>query len=150
MVLNDDNVKVKGMSVVRRDCSKLTRTLWERTIKSYISENLTHKIPKAKIDMWVSDLIDEDLVHAAIEFKVKPLERYNSMTSIQSRISAELGEGKHKLIKNRRGIGIGTGVKYATLEQAKDFSIRDLDLTRVFSELSDITDNGQTSFERFV
>jgi hypothetical protein len=100
--------------------------------------------------MWIEDLINEDIANAAIEFKVRPVDEYRCISSIQSRISAELGEGKHKLIKNRRGIGIGTNVKYATLEQAKDFTLRDIDLSRVFSNLSDLTDDGQTDFARFM
>lgn len=150
MVMADDSVKVKGLSVVRRDSALLSRLVWNKHIKEYISTNLNHKIPRSDIEMWISDLIEEDLTNASSEFKVKPLEMYNSMTSIQSRISKELGEGKHRLIKNRRGIGIGTGVSYATLEQAKDFTIRDIDLSRVYSDLSDVTDSGKIGFEAFV
>lgn len=151
MVFTDGSVKAKGLGmVVRRDCSVLSRNLWDNHVQQYISENMTHKIPKKVIDAWVSDLIEEDITIAATEFKVKPVKMYSSQTSIHARISAELGEGKHTLIKNVREIGIGGGVKYATLEQAKGFKVRDLDLTRVFSELSDITASNQNTFERFM
>ncbi len=150
MVFTDDSVKAKGLAmVVRRDSSKLSRKIWNDHAQQYIAEHMTHKIPSSTIDMWVSDLIEDDITIAATEFKVKPIDMYNSQTSIHARISAELGEGKHTLIKNVRGIGIGGGVKYATLEQAKGFKVRDLDLTRVFSELSDITASNQTTFDRF-
>jgi DNA polymerase elongation subunit (family B) len=149
MVLDNDEVKVKGLSVVRRDSSLLARKIWNQYITDYIKTNLTHKIPLNNIEIWITDLLEEDLANAAVEFKVKPLDMYNSMTSIQARISKEYGEGKHKMIKNRRGIGVGKGVSYAPLEQAKNLKIRDLDLSRVYSDLSDVTDNGQTTFNRF-
>jgi len=150
MVFPDGSVQAKGLGlVVRRDCSKLSRNIWDNHAKQYISENLTHKIPKNTIDMWVSDLIEADITIAATQFKVKPIEMYKGDSSIQAKISAELGEGKYTLIKNVRGVGYGKGVSYATLEQAKGFKIRDLDLTRVFSELSDITESQQSTFERF-
>jgi hypothetical protein len=135
---------------VRRDSSFLARKIWNENIKEYISTNLSHKIPLSYIDGWISDAIETDIENAAIEFKVKPLEMYNSTTSIQSKISEELGEGKHKLIKNRRGIGIGKGVSYATLDQAKNFTIADIDLSRVYSDLSDVTDDAQKTFTRFM
>ena len=151
MLFKDGSVQAKGLGmVVRRDCSKLSRKIWNDHAQQYIAEHMTHKIPSSVIDMWVSDLIKADITIAATEFKVKPLEMYNSQISIHARISAELGEGKHTLIKNVRGIGIGGGVKYATLEQAEGFKVRDLDLTRVFSELSDITASNQSTFERFM
>jgi len=150
MVMDDDKVKVKGLSIVRRDSSFLARKIWNENIKEYISTNLSHKIPLSYIDGWISDAIEDDIENAAIEFKVKPLDMYNSNTSIHSKISEELGEGKHKLIKNRRGIGIGKGVSYATLDQAKNFTIADIDLSRVYSDLSDVTDDAQKTFTRFM
>jgi len=150
MVFEDGSVKAKGLGmVVRRDCSKLSRKIWNDHAQQYIAENMTHKIPSHIIDMWVSDMIEEDITIAGTEFNAKPLNHYNEMSSIHAQISKELGEGKHTLIKNVRGIGIGGGVKYATLKQADKFKVRDLDLTRVFSELSDITANNQTTFDRF-
>lgn len=152
MVLANETVKVKGLPVVKRDCSLLARRIWNEKIKDYVKENLTGKVPLSQIEIWVQDLIEADIENAAVEFKVKELDAYRCISSIQSRISSELGEGKHKLIKNRRGVGIGVNVKYATLEQAKElgFTMSDIDLSGVFSNLSDLTDDGQDTFNRFM
>ena len=151
MVFTDGSVKAKGIGmVVRRDCSKLSRKIWDDHAQQYISEHMTHKIPSHVIDMWVSDLVEADITIAGTEFNAKPLDHYNGMSSIHAQISKELGEGKHTLIKNVRGVGIGGGVKYATLEQVDGFKVRDLDLTRVWSELSDVTASNQTTFDRFM
>ena len=151
MVFTDGSVKAKGIGmVVRRDCSKLSRKIWDDHAQQYISEHMTHKIPSHVIDVWVSDLVEADITIAGTEFNAKPLDHYNGMSSIHAQISKELGEGKHTLIKNVRGVGIGGGVKYATLEQADGFKVRDLDLTRVWSELSDVTASNQTTFDRFM
>ena len=188
MVFTDGSVKAKGIGmVVRRDCSKLSRKIWDDHAQQYISEHMTHKIPSHVIDMWVSDLVEADITIAGTEFNAKPLDHYNGMTSIHAQISKELGEGKHTLIKNVRGVGIGGGVKYATLEQAAEyvgrkksvnvldsgfdkfldktmevvefidepeeepgFKVCDLDLTRVWSELSDVTASNQSTFDRFM
>ena len=151
MVFTDGSVKAKGIGmVVRRDCSKLSRKIWDDHAQQYISEHMTHKIPSHVIDMWVSDLVEADITIAGTEFNAKPLDHYNGMSSIHAQISKELGEGKHTLIKNVRGVGIGGGVKYATLKQADGFKVRDLDLTRVWSELSDVTASNQTTFDRFM
>jgi DNA polymerase elongation subunit (family B) len=145
----NDHLTVKGLSIVRRDCALLSKLVWDKHAMPRIIESLNHKILKSDIEMWISDFVDADITNASSEFKVKPIDMYSSATSIQARISKELGEGKHRLIKNRRGIGIGTGVSYATLEQAKDFTIRDIDLSRVYSDLSDVTDSGQIGFSAF-
>ena len=188
MVFTDGSVKAKGIGmVVRRDCSKLSRKIWDDHAQQYISEHMTHKIPSHVIDMWVSDLVEADITIAATEFNVKPLDHYSSMSSIQAQISSRLGEGKHILIKNVREVGIGGSVKYATLEQAAEyvgrkksinvaksafdefldkstevvefvdepeeepgFKVIDLDLTRVWSELSDVTASNQSTFDRFM
>jgi hypothetical protein len=47
-------------------------------------------------------------------------------------------------------MGVGKRVKYVHADDAAEFEITDIDLTRVYSDLKDMTLDAQDSFERFL
>ena len=139
LLLDDGTVKAKGLAVIKRDSSKLAQTVWDEKIKPYVREHHSAKVPPNMIEMWISDYIKADMKIAAKMFKVKEIGMYKGDRSIQAQISIALGPGEHWLVKNTRDIGVGKNTKYATMEEAKDFTIDDLDLSGTFSNLLDLT-----------
>lgn len=70
-------------------------------------------------------LLKENYKLCAEEHNVKEKEQYTSKTSLEYQISSKYGEGKHLLIPNNKGIGVGLakstrdkiGVRYCTIEE---------------------------------
>jgi DNA polymerase elongation subunit (family B) len=150
MLLKDGNIKAKGITVIKRDASGLAKLIWKRYVKDHIKEHKNCDIPKKQIDAWIQDLIDEDIRNAAIQMNVKPVSEYANPYSLRAQISEKYGEGKHPMIKTTRNMGVGKGVKYVHADDAAEFEITDIDLTRVYSDLKDMTLDAQDSFERFL
>lgn len=149
LLLDDGTVKAKGLAVIKRDSAKIAQMIWNGKIKDYIRENYSAKVPPSMIEMWISDLVAEDMKNAAKMFKVKELDTYKGTRSIQAQISMALGPGEHWLVKNKRNVGIGKNTKYATMDEAKNFTIDDLDLSGVFSNLADLTASSLISLSDF-
>jgi len=150
IILQDDNkVVVKGLQVIRSDSTLLARELWGAKIQPYIKENKSAQIPKKIVTGWIEELLMKDLSLAATEFKVKEFKEYKNPSQIQAQISKEYGVGRHLLIRNKRGLGIGKNVKYLPLKEAKDLPISDLDLARVYADLDDIIRPVEESLDRW-
>ncbi len=150
MLRKDGEIKAKGITVIKRDASGLAKLIWKRYVKQHIKDNKNCDVPKKMIDGWITDLIEEDVANAAIEFNVKQVSDYANPNGLRAQISAKYGEGKHKMIKTTRNMGLGAGVKYVHVDDAKDFNLSDIDLERVYSDLKDLTKDAQESFDRFM
>lgn len=152
LLQRDGKVKVKGLSVVRSDSSLLAREIWKKKSIPYIQEHQDAIIPKAQLQAWVDDLLNEDMSLVAVEFNVQPTKYYSNPNQLQAQISAKLGEGRHFLVRYKGSTGIGKGVKYITMEEAKEVSKQMIDVSRTYSDLSDLILNTQATtrdaFER--
>lgn len=153
MLLKDGELKAKGLTVIKRDATGLAKLIWRRYIKAHIKEHKNCDVPKAMIDGWITDLLNEDMTNAAIDFKVKPVSEYANPNGLRAQISEKFGEGKHKMIKTtRENVGLGSSVKYVHVDEAVEmkFTIRDIDLKGVYSDLKDLTKDAQRNFDRFM
>jgi DNA polymerase elongation subunit (family B) len=150
-LMANGDVEAKGLAIIKRDSSFLARKIWNDKIVPDIQEKGKLDIKRTQIELWIDEMLTADMSVAKIEFNVKPLSEYATDTSIQAILSKELGPGKHSMVKTTRtDIGYGKNVKYVTLEQAKDMSIKDIDLTRVWSDLKDLINKEQMTFEYFM
>jgi len=153
MLLKDGELKIKGLTVIKRDATGLAKLIWSRYIKAHIKEHKNCDVPKAMIDGWITDLLNEDMRNAAIDFKVKPVSEYANPNGLRAQISAKYGDGKHQMIKTtRQNIGLGASVKYVHVDEAvkMGFTIKDIDLKGVYSDLKDLTKDAQRNFDRFM
>ncbi|MCK5013809.1 MAG: ribonuclease H-like domain-containing protein [Candidatus Omnitrophica bacterium] len=147
ILLYDDNkVSVKGLQVIRSDSSLLSREIWNRHLKRHIVEEKEAVVSRDLLDQWIEHILEENLEYAATEFKVREPGYYQNPNQIQAQIAQKYGEGKHLMIKNRRGWGVGKGVKYVPIEEAKEMPLRDMDISRVYADLSDLILSDQVTF----
>ena len=139
ILLSESNqVSIKGLQVIRSDSSLLSREIWNRYIKEYIIENKSAMVTRDLVDVWLEDTLEENFEYAATEFKVREIGYYKNPNQIQAQISAKYGEGKHMLVKHKSGLGVGKGVNYISVEEARKLPMRHLDLSRVYADLSDL------------
>jgi len=135
-ITEENKIKIKGLPLIKSDCSRLSRLVFER-LKPDMIDRLDIKYPLFKLKEIVKEILDEDLGLVANYYKVRRPETYKSQTSIQYQIAKELGPGEHWLVPNRKIGSIGKGKKYCTLEEAKSLEVDDLILDKVWeTELS--------------
>ena len=90
-------------------------------------------------------ILEKEPELAATEWKVTATSEYKVNTSIQYQISDKYGEGRHFLIPNRKGVGIGKekdnkkqrGLRLCTYEEfkKKNLTYKDIDLVQLLSHL---------------
>jgi len=146
MLLDDGTVKVKGLPVIKSDSSLLAREVWNRYLKPYITEHKTAIVSRDLIDEWMEKILQENIEYAAVEFKVKEPDTYQNPNQLHAQIAAKYGEGRHLMIKNKIGLGVGKSVNYLPVEEAKKIPLRHLDLSRTYSDLSDLILSDQLTF----
>ena len=88
----------------------------------------------------INELIKKDILITARRFNVKNSDDYKSKTSIYNLITEKYEEGEILMIKNYK-IGVGKGIKYCSIEEAKNLKITDLNLEDIYKELSPFVKN---------
>lgn len=126
---------IKGLSIIKHDASNLGKLLLPRLKKETLANN-DAKFSKAYLKKMVEDEIAKDITIVAQTYNVKKVNSYKSRTSIQAQISAELGEGTHLLVPNKKIGNIGKSKKYCTVEQAKTLHLEDIYLDKIWTELT--------------
>jgi DNA polymerase I len=136
LYINKDNeITLKGLDIIKKNCSELSVLIYEKYLKEQIIKNLDCKFEKEYIDDLIKKIIKENKLIIAKQFSVKDFNKYKSKTSIYYMIREKYGEGELMLIKNYK-IGVGKGIKYCSLDEAKELKIDDLNLEDVYKELS--------------
>ena len=143
-VTEKGKVKVKGLQVLKKNCSRLSLKIFEE-LKPQIVSRLSCKFDDAVIWQMIEKYIKEDLSIVATSYAVKDEKVYSNKTSIQYSIARDYGKGEHLMVKNKR-IGVGKNVKYCTLDEAKSLNIKDLDLNVIYKELSSFAVDGMKRY----
>jgi DNA polymerase I len=134
-VTEDDKLTIKGLNIVKKDCSDLSKHIFKHYIKDNIIKELRCKYDKKEVTNWIYAELSKDRELAAKQFSVKSKEDYKNETSIQAMIYAKYGTGEFKMIKNKR-LGVGKGVKYCTLDESKQLNIQEFDISIFLKELA--------------
>lgn len=130
----NDKLIIKGLDIIKKDCSELSLKIFEEFLKKDIIKNLDCKFDKDFINDKVNRIIKQDKTIIAKRFNIKPLKDYKSKTSIYYLIGEKYGDGEMFLIKNYK-FGAGKGIKYCSVEDAKELEIEDLNLEDIYREL---------------
>lgn len=131
-VNKDNKLVIKGLKVIKLDCSELSTRIFEEILKPLIIKELDCKFNKKFIEEHIRRLLKEDLSLGLKRFNIK--DKYDSESSIQEQIRRVYGSGEIKLIKNKV-LGVGKAGKYCTLEEAKTLRFEDLDFEVYLKEL---------------
>jgi len=132
-VNNNKQLKTVGLDIIRKDCSNISLKIFEE-LKEDIIKNLDCKFEESLIVDKINSTIKEDKTIIAKRFNIKPLKDYKSKTSIYYLIGEKYGDGEIFLIKNYK-LGAGKGIKYCSVDEAKDLETEDLNLEDVYREL---------------
>lgn len=134
-ITNKNDIKITGMSIIRRDKSLLGSLIFEELKEDLIKSDKL-QLPEKVFTDAISAKIKEDISVCQINFKVNNPESYTNTTSIQYQIAKEFGEGEFNLIPNKKIGRVGVGKKYCTIKQAKLFlNPDDLYLDKTINEL---------------
>lgn len=133
-ITNDNKIVIKGLPIIKSNSSLLCKKIFELLTPEIIQKN-DIKFSRGHISRLIENELKQDPNIVATEFHVKAPKMYDSKSCISYIIAEKYGAGRHMLIKNKR-LGIGKGVKYCDLEEAKQLSLNDLDLDRIWNELT--------------
>jgi len=114
-------------------------------MKPKIVETLDIDFTYKELETQMKLILEKEPELAATEWKVTATSEYKVNTSIQYQISDKYGEGRHFLIPNRKGIGIGKekddkkrrGLRLCSYEEFKKNNLthEDIDLIQLLSHL---------------
>ena len=140
-ITNDDKIKIKGLPIIKSNCSKLAIKV-VNILKPQIIKNTDIKFSRKYIDDLIHKLLQEDITLIANFYKVKSLDQYKNESSIQAQISKAFGPGPHWLVPNKQVGKVGKQKKYCLPEEALKLNLYDLDLDKTMdTELSPFIKN---------
>jgi DNA polymerase elongation subunit (family B) len=129
-ITSDDKVKIKGLPIIKSDCSKVSRKVMNQ-LSNEIIRRSDIKFPENYIKDIVYNILKDDITLVANFYKVKDLSQYKS-NCIQAQISKEYGAGEHWLVPNKIKGNVGKSKKYCTVIEAAELDLEDLDLKKVW------------------
>lgn len=137
-VTKDNKVIIKNLGIRKKSISPLSKKIfWEYLVPQI--KNGKIKFNRAYIRKLIWELLAKDFKLAALRKDVGDFSQYEakSPNSLPAQIAKKYGSGIYFFIPNTRGIGVGKGKSYCTLEEYKDRKLQKhhIDLTNVWKEL---------------
>jgi hypothetical protein len=132
-VTTDGKLVIKNLGIKKKSISSLSKKIfWDYFAPEMKKGN--HKFGKNYVKTLMLKLLSEDINLALMRKNIGPIEKYTSSPNgIQAQFSRMYGAGIHFVIPNLRGIGVGKGIKYCTIEDYKKYNMRVQDIdTKVF------------------
>ena len=136
-VTKDNKVKIKNLGIRKKSNSELSKKIFWEYMVPKIKEGQV-KFGKKEIKDVMINYLSKDLKLASLRKDVGTIEQYRkSPTGLQAQICNKYGSGIHFLIPNLKGIGVGKGKNYCTVEEFKErkLKLEDIDLSNVWKEL---------------
>jgi len=152
------HIGVKNLGVNKKSLSAISRKLFWDVLVPEIDKRRVVKFSESEIKSKIHDLLMEDLSLAAVRYNIKSLSSYKSKTSTQYSISELYGDGIKFLIPvlkdfyiGSKKITIGKVSKKMLVEDFKklNLTIDDIDLSKIWKELSYFIKDSQTSLSAF-
>ena len=143
-VTNKNEVKYKS-TLLNTNTPASVMKLFETYMRPKIVETLSIPFTKTEIEEQIKIILEREPSLATQEYKVGELEDYKVKSSLQYQISEKYGAGRHFLIPNRKGVGVGlakstkkqAGLRYCSMEDFKEKNLKteDIDLKHLLSHL---------------
>lgn len=156
-VTQDNKVKYKS-TLLNTNTPKAVMKLFKEYMEPIIIEKLNITFTKKELEDKIKLILEKECELAAQEYKVVELENYKVKTSLQYQISEKYGIGRHYLIPNKKGIGIGLskhnksklGLRYCDINEFKqnNLKIEDIDLTHLISHLKPFYENNEKKYKQ--
>jgi len=157
-VTNKNEVKYKS-TLLNTNTPKAVMKLFEEYMKPIIIEKLNIPFTKKELETQMKLILEKEPELAAQEYKVGKFDEYKVKTSLQYQISYKYGEGRHYLIPNKQGIGVGLskntkkvrGIRHCTIKEFKDnnLKINDIDLKHLLSHLKSFYERNEKKEDKY-
>jgi len=137
-ITTDNKLVLKNLGIKKKNVSALSKKIFWDYMTNKFKQGIG-SFSRSEIENVMLEFLEKDLTLAYMRKNIRPLHMYKkSLTSIQAQISEKYGAGIFFLIPNKRGIGVGKGVKYCTIQEFKDYKmgLSDIDLTNFWKELN--------------
>lgn len=141
---NKDKV-VATSTLLDKNTPEAIMMLYNNYMCPKIVKELDVNFTEEELKTELLKIIENNIELTAEDFSAQPLSDYKVKTSIQYQISEKYGVGKHKLIPNTSGVGVGkakstksnVGVRYCTIQEFKaaDLNSKDVDIKKMLSYL---------------
>lgn len=152
-VTTDKKLKVKGMQIVKSNCTPLSKKIFEDYIKPQIINSHKCKFTKSTIESWIESELKKDIKLAAVFYKIKNTEDYKLDSQVQSQISKHklYGPGQHYLLKLKgpHEKGCGKNANYLGVQYVSEIKLSSLDLTKSWAELDPFIEDTQSGLKAF-
>lgn len=134
---NNNEIQYK-QTLLNTNTPLVVMRVFDEYIKPKIVKELDVNFTEKELKDKLLEFLEKDIQLAAVEYKVSEKSQYKVKTSIHYQISDKYGEGRHLLIPNSKGIGIGRGkdtkknkaTRHCSIEdfRSNDLAIQDIDL----------------------
>lgn len=140
-------VVLVGLPVKKENATSLGIKIFTEVLEPLILKQIHAKFSYDFIKETINTYLKQDKILELIaqEYKIKPLSTYKLESQIQAQISKAYFNGQEgiiSLIKNKKVGKVGKGVRYCTIEEAKEAKLTedDLDLKKLWNELMPFID----------
>jgi len=138
-ITKDNKIIIRNLGIRKKSNSLLSRKIFNDYLVPKIKQGEA-KFSKVFIRNTIIKLLEEDVTLASMRKDVGNFEQYKekSPTCLSAQITQKYGPGIHFLIPNTKGIGVGKGKKYCTVEEFKahKMNIDHINLDNVWNELN--------------
>lgn len=135
-VTTDDEVKYKS-TLLNGNTPALIMKLFEDYMKPKIIKELDINFTKKELKEQIIKMLKEDISLAGEEYNVGEIKNYKVKTSLHYQISKKYGAGKHFLIPNKKGVGVGKSKKYCKIKEFKEnkLNVKAVDISQLIKHL---------------
>jgi DNA polymerase elongation subunit (family B) len=147
----ENKIKIKGLPIVKKNCSELSKHIFKKHIESKIFEKMQCKFSRDKLYELIVNELQNNVKLAVKKYSIA--NNYDSKTSIQNQILQKYGPGKIDIItlNTSQDIGVGKNKKYISLDEFNklNLNIKLIDTDTFLSELSYFIKNDRTTLDMY-
>jgi len=123
-ISQENKIEIKG-GLFDINCPKVITFLFEEYISKKILNDLDVSFKQEELFNKLKEILTTNPELAGEDYSVKELCEYKIQTSLQYQISQRYGSGKHTLIPNTSGVGVGRSdkLKYCTLSEFREHNL---------------------------
>lgn len=143
--IQKDNTPFYTKTLLNKNTPEIVVKVFEEYMIPKIIKNLDVNFTIEELDLKFREYLDKNIELTCEMYVVDSVENYNSKVSLYYQISKQYGAGKHLLIPNLGGVGIGrakstkkkVGLRYCTIEEFNKakLSSRHVDISKLLKWL---------------
>ncbi len=138
-VTKDDRVVIKNLGIRKKSNSPLSKKIFNEYLVPEIKKGKI-KFSKVYLRNLMMELLEKDISLAALRKDVGTYEQYEKTSpgGIYAQIAKRYGSGIWFLIPNTKGLGVGKGKQFCTMEEFKknNLKVEHIELDNFWKELN--------------